>query len=149
MISPYNIGIIAGKSMSPTYRSGMPYIGTTEFTEIKREDVIVAYSRGLEEMVIKRVIGLPGETINIENGEIFIDGIYYEKEGGCPNAQNRAYPITLQEDEYFLMGDNRLESIDSRNGIVGNIKREDIKRMILTGGELTSELYNKWEKDTD
>ena len=100
------------------------------FSEPPRFDIIVFPFRYAEKTYyIKRIIGLPGETIYIDgNGTIFIDGEELKENYGKEVIKDpgRAYePITLGEDEYFVLGDNRNNSSDSRDPVVGNIHRDE------------------------
>ena len=100
------------------------------FSEPQRFDIIVFPFRYAEKTYyIKRIIGLPGETIYIDgNGTIFIDGEELKENYGKEVIKDpgRAYePITLEEDEYFVLGDNRNNSSDSRDPVVGNIHRDE------------------------
>lgn len=135
-ILPIKIGLIIGESMEPTYKTGDLYLGISETDELKRDDVVVAYSKGLNECLIKRIIGMPGETIDIKDNKIYIDNIYYENEGGTPLKADESitYPITLGKNQYFVMGDNREVSLDSRSVNVGAIYKRDIKSKIVYGG---------------
>lgn len=124
---------VIGSSMEPMLSDGDNLIVdklSYRFNEPQRFDIIVFPFRYAEKVYyIKRIIGLPGETVFIdENGTIFIDGEELKENYGKEVIKDpgRAYePITLGEDEYFVLGDNRNNSSDSRDPVVGNIHRNE------------------------
>lgn len=127
---------VDGGSMEATLYDGDNLIVdkiTYRFKDPQRFDIIVFPFKYKENtFYIKRIIGLPGETVQIdEKGNIYIDGEIlpdsYGREVIRPeNIGIAVNPILLGDDEYFVMGDNRNNSTDSRAEIVGNIHRKDI-----------------------
>lgn len=125
---------VSGSSMEPTLYDGDNLIVdkiSYRFSEPERFDIIVFPFRYAEKTYyIKRIIGLPGETVYIDTeGNIYINGELLQEGYGKEviNDPGRAYEsITLSEDEYFVMGDNRNNSSDSRDPVVGNIRRDEL-----------------------
>lgn len=132
--------VVDGGSMEPTLQDGDNLIVdklSYRFNDPERFDIIVfpfQYQKGV--YYIKRIIGLPGETVWIDaDGSIYIDSgegmtlleESYGKQIISPEHIGRAAnPVVLEADEYFVLGDNRNNSSDSRTDMVGNIKRDDI-----------------------
>ena len=124
---------VEGASMENTLHNGDNLIVdklSYRFRDPERFDIIVfPFQYQTNTYYIKRIIGLPGETVQImEDGSIYINGEKMEESYGREVIQpetigRAAEPIVLGEDEYFVMGDNRNNSSDSRTDIVGNIKR--------------------------
>ncbi len=102
------------------------------FSSPSRNDVIAFHLNGSEDTqsYIRRVIGLPGETVQIKDGMIYINGSVYLEEQNFSQMEDAGIAkdeITLGEDEYFVLGDNRNRSEDSRFADMGNIRLDDIE----------------------
>ena len=129
------ITVMQEGSMDPTLNAGdvllvnrMAY----RFSTPKRGDIIV-YKTGDDNKKasthIKRIIGLPGETIQIKDGQILIDGETYQEDGEFPEIENAGVAetkVSLDSGEYFVLGDNRNNSEDSRYADMGNVKKRNI-----------------------
>ena len=133
--------VVDGDSMNGTLNHGEHLIISDLFYTPERGDIVVFedYSTNLDKAVVKRVVGLPGETVKItinENGKlnVYIDGelleedyVYYDR--------NYFYGVTgewtVPENEIFVMGDNRYNSKDSRDSGVGTISIDSILGKVL------------------
>lgn len=108
------------------------------FKDPERFDIVVLYPKGRdvpEEYYVKRIIGLPGETVQIKDSLIYINGEPisedYGKERYISYYGIADVPFKLAEDEYFVMGDNRNGSTDSRDPEIGPIKKENINGQVF------------------
>ena len=124
----------AGASMSPVLKNGDVVLINRivyDARKPKRGEIIAFRPNGNENAhyCIKRVVGLPGETVQIKDGKIYIDGKVQKKNvytSDLDFAGIAEKKLTLGETEYFVLGDNSAGSDDSRLADIGNVKREDI-----------------------
>lgn len=120
---------VIGSSMVPTLEDGNQLITdkiTYRFREPERFDIVVFPHEPMNEYYIKRIIGMPGETVEIGgDGTIYINGAVLEENYGYgeTSPQEMTGEVVLGENEYFVLGDNREISLDSRYAEVGNIPR--------------------------
>lgn len=129
--------VVKGESMENTLHEGESLlVNKLSFYEPSRYDIIVFYPPGEDEdeYFVKRIYGLPGETVQITGNDIFINGEKID-DGYAKNPMDDSgiaeEPLTLADDEYFVLGDNRQVSLDSRDPDVGPVNREHIKGHVV------------------
>lgn len=134
------IGVFLGEQITMTGYSMEPVLTNEDellmdrllyhFKEPERGDIIIFLPRSdASQYYIKRIIALPGETVQIKDGVLYINGEVQRMEDGLEKILNPGLAkeeIVLGEDEYFVLGDNRNNSEDSRFSSVGNVKRSNI-----------------------
>ena len=134
IIAIYVIGLqqIVGNSMSPTFENSEVIIIdklTHKFINLKRGEIISFYHED-SKLLIKRIIGLPGEYIEIKNNKIYINNEEISDYVKGVNTNNFKLEDIgynkIPNDMYFVMGDNRNDSLDSRDSRVGLVKKSDI-----------------------
>ncbi len=134
VLQPYRVYMT---SMVPALEPGDVVIGLKSAIvgdDIKRGDIVIvggAFSNG--ELYVKRVIGLPGETISINDGEVYINGQklkepWLPSDGGF-SSSGELSEVKLEENQYFVLGDNRFASRDSRS--FGPVTKQDIKAKVV------------------
>lgn len=128
--------MVDGSSMEPTLKEGDKAITDGLFYKlfgIDRFDIVILEHKNFKEKLVKRVVGLPGETIKYEKGVLYVNGEKVEENFISEEIKlqtkstygDDTFDITLGEDEYFVLGDNRGNSTDSR--YFRAIKKSDIK----------------------
>ena len=123
-----------GNSMNPVLKNADTILVNSMVYNLrrpKRGEVIIFYLDGNEnaQYYIKRVIGLPGETIQIKEGTIYINDKALDEKyavSALADAGIAEEKIKLEDNEFFVLGDNRAESRDSRNESIGNVKISEI-----------------------
>jgi signal peptidase I len=132
LLAPY---IVEGASMEPTlHNQEKIFVNKLNLTDsFSRGEIVII--KGKEDNYVKRIIGLPGDTIVMKSDKLFINGVLYKESYLSQNRELAKQmgsqltgdfgPITVPKNKFFVMGDNRLYSKDSRNGL-GYFTKEDL-----------------------
>lgn len=125
---------VTGVSMSPTLENGQDILVDRfayKLLSPSRGDVVCFYPKGNENLhlYIKRVVGLPGETVQIKDGYVYIDGVRLLEDDGYDLIEDPGIAeveLKLNSSEYFVLGDDRNNSEDSRTGNIGAVSKENM-----------------------
>ena len=132
---PINRYRIAGAGMEPTLREGDWITATLVYRELERGDIVVftmprdSGPDGRELTYVKRIVGLPGETIEVKDGEVYIDGTVLTEPYILEKPEYSLEPTLIPENHYFVLGDNRNHSNDSHT--FGPITRDSIVGIVI------------------
>lgn len=136
VIAIYVVGLqqVVGPSMSSTLKNNDIVILdklSYNFIDIKRGDIVALYYADTK-YLIKRVVGLPGDTIEFQDNKLYINNVYYNEDYLDSSVITNNFSLSdigyslIPEDMYFVLGDNRGDSLDSRDPNVGLIPKKDI-----------------------
>lgn len=124
----FQMSYIAGRSMDPTYHNGQFVFIQKQYAPVIG-DAVAFRSDELDAVMIKRIIAGPGDTVDIRDGIVLVNGSPCE--GPETLAGDLPLPVTLAGDEYFVLGDNRLLSHDSRYIDFGFMQTEELIGKVL------------------
>lgn len=133
--------LIQGDSMLPTYHNMQLVLVDKYSNEFHYNDVIVFTNEKLKATMIKRIIAIPGDTVQIIDGIVYVNNIpspFLTQDRLISYSGIASSPLHLSSDEYFVLGDNFEESKDSRYPEIGCIKSD-----VILGKVYTKSLYKK------
>lgn len=128
-----------GTSMLPTIESGDRYLILKWWGAVGRQDIVIIRDPGMDRLLLKRVVGISGDTLELKKGDVFINGVLtkepYIKTTAQKGVENfilrgsSAESIVIDKDFVFVMGDNRDNSYDSRN--LGPVHQKHIQGKVV------------------
>jgi signal peptidase I len=129
---PVQLMRVNSGSMAPTIAVGDLVVVDRTADEVRRGDVVVAPQPQTGELLVKRAVGLGGDSVGIEDGVLVVDGQAVCEPSIDPELQDGVYfgPVTVPDGEVFLLGDDRASSIDSRD--FGTVAAEDVVGQVGT-----------------
>lgn len=137
---------VDGNSMNNTYTNGDLLVGDKK-AEIAEGDILIIYSDVLRERIVKRCIGLPGDQVDIKDNVVYVNGKALTENYIAEPMNTSDMSIRLSDNEYFVMGDNRNNSTDSRE--IGPIRKDKIEAKVthnLTKQYHITPVHLKWFK---
>ena len=130
----FRIVIVSGPSMKNTLQNGdyLIVLSSSVYTKPKVGDVVVISKDSFKngEPIVKRVIATEGQTVLIEGGTVYVDGVPQEGDMTSPGFDMN-FPLTIEEGCLFVLGDNRDESQDSRSSKIGIIDEREVLGKVL------------------
>jgi signal peptidase I len=123
---------IDGEAMAPTLKDGESALATRTFDTLARGDIVsFRYPKDESKSFLKRIVGVPGDRIESKNGSILVDGrpLVEPYVAEANRSADSWGPVTVPDGQYFMMGDNRRNSSDSRSW--GLVRRDAIWAKVL------------------
>lgn len=133
----FHTNTVMGRSMLPTLREKDQLLVSRLFYKPEQGDIVIISKSSFREYpIVKRVIAVEGQTVDIDpqTGEVMVDGVILEEPYlniGRTEIKNMEFPVTVPENCVFVMGDNRMESDDSRNTQLGFVEEGYIQGEVL------------------